>query len=93
MTATDVHEQTVPDGVSFVRDDVTDPTRSVYDGADVIFARNLPPELHRPVRRVAREVGAACWFTTLGGDPPMVPVEPEQLPGGVTLYRAVDGPG
>ncbi|MDS0260712.1 UPF0146 family protein [Haloarcula sp. S1CR25-12] len=93
VTATDIRERPVPEGVSFVRDDVTDPTLSVYEGADIVFARHLPPELQRPVRQVARRVGAACWFTTLGGDPPVVPVEPEQLPGGVTLYRTVDGPG
>ena len=90
VTATDLHERSVPEGVGFVRDDVTDPTLSTYEGVDIVFARNLPPELHRPVRRVARRVGADCWFTTLGGDPPAVPVEPEQLPGGVVLYRTVE---
>jgi len=91
VTATDIRERSVPDGVTFVRDDVTEPELSVYQEADIVFARNLPPELHRPVRDLARRVDAACWFTTLGGDPPVVPVEPEQLPGGVTLYRATDG--
>jgi len=55
-----------------------------------VFARNLPPELQRAVRAVARRVGADCWFTTLGGDPPVVPVDSEQLSGGVTLYRATE---
>ena len=91
VTATDIRERSVPDGVTFVRDDVTEPELSVYQEADIVFARNLPPELHRPVRDLARRADAACWFTTLGGDPPVVPVEPEQLPGGVTLYRATDG--
>jgi uncharacterized UPF0146 family protein len=90
VTATDIHERSVSEGVRFVRDDVTEPTLSVYQGADIVFARNLPPELQRPVRRLAREVGAACWFTTLGGDPAVVPCEAEQLPGGVTLYRVVE---
>ncbi|MBX0322231.1 hypothetical protein EGH21_04195 [Halomicroarcula sp. F13] len=93
VTATDVRPRRVPDGVTFVVDDVTDPERSVYEGADVVFARNLPPELHRPLRAVARRVGAACWFTTLGGDQPTVPVGREQLPGGETLYRVSEGPG
>ncbi|MDS0280841.1 UPF0146 family protein [Haloarcula onubensis] len=89
VTATDIRERRVPTAVKFVRDDVTDPTLSVYESADIVFARNCPPELQRPVRDVARRVGAACWFTTLGGDPAVVPVETEQLAGGVTLYRTV----
>ena len=93
VTATDIRRRSVPAGVEFVRDDVTEPTLSVYDGADVVFARNLPPELQRPAVRVARQVDAACLFTTLGGDPAVVSAEPEQLPGGVVLYRATDGPG
>ncbi|MFC7027371.1 UPF0146 family protein [Halomicroarcula sp. GCM10025324] len=93
VTATDIDPRPVPDGVRFVVDDVTDPDRSVYAGADVVFARNLPPELHRPTRAVARSVDAACWFTTLGGDPPTVPVDTEQLPGGETLYRATGRDG
>jgi len=92
VTATDIRERSVPDPVSFVRDDVTQPTLSVYEGADIVFARNLPPELQRPVRTLARRVDAACWFTTLGGDPAVVPAEAEQLPGGVVLYRATDAP-
>ncbi|WP_324756529.1 UPF0146 family protein [Haloarcula sp. GH36] len=90
VTATDIERRSVPEGVEFVLDDVTDPEPAVYEGTDVVYARNLPPELHRPVRSVARTVGATCWFTTLGGDPPVVPVDPESLPGGVTLYRVTD---
>ena len=90
VTVTDVDPKPVPESVRFVVDDVTEPTLAVYEAADVIFARNLPPELHHPARAVAREVDAAFWFTTLGGDQPAVPVEREQLPGGETLYRATD---
>jgi uncharacterized UPF0146 family protein len=90
VTATDVSHCTVPEAVTFVRDDVTDPDRSVYEGADAIYARNLPPELHRPAREVARAVDATLLFTTLGGEQPIVPVSRETLPG-ETLY-VVDGP-
>jgi uncharacterized UPF0146 family protein len=86
VTATDVHHRDVPDGVRFVRDDVTDPDLPVYRGADVVYALNLPPELHRPVRTVARRVDADCLFTTLGGDPPAVAVTPEQVSGD-TVYH------
>jgi len=89
VTATDVrgsrHE--MPDGVRFVRDDVTNPDRPVYRGASVLYALNLPPELQRPAARLASDVGAAFEFTTLGGDPAVVSARPETLPGG-TLFVA-----
>ncbi len=87
ITATDVHERPVPDGVRFVRDDVVDPEPSVYAGADAIYALNLPPELHRPALEVARTVDADFLFTTLGGDGPAVPVERKTIGTG-TLYVA-----
>ncbi len=80
VTATDIHERSVPDAVEFVRDDVTDPTLSVYADAAAIYALNCPPELHRPVLDIARAVDAVFCFTTLGGDPPSVPVERHTLP-------------
>jgi len=82
VTATDVRERAVPPGVRFVVDDVTDPARSLYAGADVIYALNLPPELQRPARDLARAVGVPLWFTTLGGDPVVIPVRRETIPGG-----------
>jgi uncharacterized UPF0146 family protein len=87
VTATDIHERPVPDGVTFVRDDVTDPDPSVYADADAIYALNCPPELHRPMRDLAEAVDAAFLFTTLGGDPPTVPVDRQTLPG-ETLFVA-----
>jgi uncharacterized UPF0146 family protein len=94
VTATDVVEREVPSAVQFVVDDVTDPDAGVYADADAVYALNVPPELHRPLRAVARDHDAVCLFTTLGGDQPAVPVDREQLPGGETLYRVrEDGPG
>jgi uncharacterized UPF0146 family protein len=94
VTATDVSERSVPASVGFVLDDVTDPERSVYADAEAVYALNLPPELHRPLGEVARSVGADCLFTTLGGDPPIVPVSRESLSGtGETLFVAEAGPG
>lgn len=75
VRATDVTAQQAPHGVSFVRDDVTAPDRDVYAGADAIYALRLPPELQRPVRDVAGAVGADLYFTTLGGDPAILPAE------------------
>ena len=85
VTATDVHEREVSPDVRFVIDDVTAPDLSVYAGADVIYALNLPPELHRPARDIAEAVGARLCFTTLGGDQPELPVTRLTIPG-ETLY-------
>ncbi|MFC6716460.1 UPF0146 family protein [Natrialbaceae archaeon GCM10025810] len=81
VTATDVHRREVPEGVAFELDDIFDPDIDVYEGADAIYALNLPPELHRPAFAVARAVDADFLFTTLGGDQPTVPVRREPVPG------------
>jgi len=88
VTATDVRDRPVPDGVTFVRDDVIDPDRSVYEGAAALYALDLPPELHRPTLALARSVDAAFCFTTLGGDPPSVPVADRRTLPGETLFVA-----
>ncbi|WP_049915599.1 UPF0146 family protein [Natrialba taiwanensis] len=85
ITATDIYQRDVPERVQFVRDDIVDPNLSVYADADAIYARNLPPELHRPARDVARAADAAFLFTTLGGDQPAIPVERQTIQAG-TLY-------
>ena len=87
VTATDIVDRETPPEVEFVRDDVTAPTPSVYEGADALFAQNLPPELHKPTARLAARVGADCLFTTLGGDPPLIEVSRETVPG-ETLFLA-----
>jgi len=81
VTATDICDRQLPAGVRFVRDDVTDPTLSVYAEADALYALNLPPELHGAVSRLADRIDSAFLFTTLGGDPPTVPVGRETVPG------------
>jgi uncharacterized UPF0146 family protein len=86
LTVTDVCDRRIPDPVEFVRDDVTDPDRSVYRGADAVYALNCPPELQRPLASVARAVGAECLFTTLGGDPAIVDATPETV-SRHTLFR------
>lgn len=87
VTATDVSEQPVPDAVSFVRDDVTNPERAVYREAKAVYALNCPPELHRPIQQLAIEVDATFLFTTLGTDQPTIPVRRQTIPG-ETLYIA-----
>jgi hypothetical protein len=93
VTATDVFDATVPDGVRFVRDDVV-ARRDTLDGhpgapydADALYGLNLPAELQSPARDVAHAAGADCLFTTLGFEEPVVPVARETV-GGETLYVA-----
>ncbi len=92
VVATDIRERSVPDGVTFVVDDVTDPDLSVYADADALYALNCPPDLHGSVDDLARRLGVPFLFTTLGGDPPTVPVTPETIPGD-TLFRSGYEPG
>ncbi|WP_436903217.1 UPF0146 family protein [Halovenus halobia] len=94
VTATDIVDRDTPPGVDFYRDDVTDPERSLYNGAEAVFAQNLPPELHRPMAQLAHAVGAECLFTTLGGDPPLVEVRRETV-SGETLFvvQSIQGAG
>ncbi|MFO7926326.1 MAG: UPF0146 family protein [Halobacteriota archaeon] len=86
VTATDVHDRSVPDTVRFVRDDVTDPDPDLYRDVDAVYALNCPPELQRPLADTARTADADCLFTTLGGDPAVVDATPETLSGD-TLFR------
>ena len=93
VTATDIEQCPVPDGVDFVVDDVTDPDRSIYTAAEAIYARRLPPELQRPTWELARNVGAACFFTTLGGDPALVPAETRTTAAGTVHVSLRGDPG
>ena len=87
VTATDVVDRSVPDGVRFVRDDVTDPDPALYADADLLYALNCPPELQRPLVDAATAAEATWAFTTLGADPAVVDASPRTLPGG-TLFTA-----
>ena len=99
VVAVDVEQRPVPEGVRFVRDDVVEiAERASDDGAsqstlpaqyrvDAVYALNLPPELHRPTLTLAEAVDAAFVFTTLGGDPAIVPAKVETI-GRETLYVA-----
>ena len=85
VRATDVvHRETPPD-VSFVRDDVRDPDLDMYEGVEALYALRLPPDLQRHVWRLARDVDADLLFTTLGGDPALIPCRPRTVREG-TLF-------
>lgn len=85
VVAVDRHPVEAPDGVRFLRDDVTDPRLSAYPDADAVYALNLPPDLHAPVVDLARDLGADVAFTTLGTDPATVRTSLESVAGG-TLH-------
>ncbi|ERG96274.1 UPF0146 family protein [Haloquadratum walsbyi] len=90
IVATDIVSCPVPDSVTFVRDDIVATSKqhvpkSLYD-VELLYALNLPPELHRPFRDVADAVGADCRLTTLGYDVPVISCHPVSLPGGETVY-------
>ncbi len=99
VVAVDVNRYSVPEGVQFVRDDVVEiaeraagdsPPQSTLPAqyrVDAVYALNLPPELHRPTLALAEAVDAAFVFTTLGGDPAIVPARAETI-GRETLYVA-----
>jgi hypothetical protein len=55
------------------------------DGFDAVYARRLPAELQSPTTRLARRIDAACVFTTLGFEEPVVPVE-RRSHSGATVY-------
>jgi uncharacterized UPF0146 family protein len=100
VTVTDVRDPreagvTIPDTVRFVRDDVVAASEAADPHpcyrAEAYYALNCPPELHRPIRTLARRHDADLLFTTLGGDQPAIPVARETLPG-ETLFVARSGP-
>lgn len=82
VVAIDVHERAVPDGVRFLRADVTtlDPDSVAPVGA--VYALNLPPELHRPTVEFARALAAPLLFTTLGFDEPAVAARRHRIDAG-----------
>ncbi len=86
VLATDVVERSVPENVSFARDDVTDPTLSHYADAEAIYALRLPPDLQPAVATVAARVDIPLYFTTLGGDPPVIETSLQAVRSG-TLYE------
>ena len=88
IIATDIHQCYPPEGVKFFLDDICDPSIELYSKADIIYALNLPPELHRPTFDVALEVESKFLFTTLGTDFPEIPVQIETIPG-ETIYWAL----
>lgn len=85
VTATDVVDRAVPRGVTFRREDVTDPDPAAYADVDLVYALNCPPDLQVPLVDLADAAGATWAFTTLGTDPAVVPASPRTV-GNETLF-------
>lgn len=75
VTAVDIAAVDVPPAVRFVRADIhtIDPTR--FEPVGAVYARRLPPELHRATYRLARSLDADLYFTTLGGEFPAIDID------------------
>jgi uncharacterized UPF0146 family protein len=92
VTALDVTERDAPPAVRFLIEDVTDPDPERYDDVDAIYALALPPDLQVPVADLAKTLSVPLYFTTLGADPPVVPIEIRTIQEG-TLYVLSDRGG
>ena len=57
-------------------------------GVDAVYARNLPAELQRPTVALAERLDAACLFTTLGFEEPVVDVRRRSTESETVVYVA-----
>ncbi|VTT87152.1 Uncharacterized conserved protein [Halorubrum sp. DM2] len=55
---------------------------------DAVYARNLPAELQSPTVALAERLDAACLFTTLGFEEPVVDVRRRSTESGPVVYVA-----
>jgi len=69
VIVTDVAEPPKLSGrVKFVRDDITEPKSSIYEGAALIYAVRPPPELQPYLLEVARKAGADLLIKPLASE-------------------------
>lgn len=87
VVATDIAPCETSDAIQFVRDDLRDPEMALYEAADVLYARRLPAELQAAAAALAERVACPLYFTTLGFEEPVIPVERIQTEATV-WYRA-----
>jgi hypothetical protein len=66
VRCTDIKETTVPEGVSFMIDDVFSPDISLYKGADVIYAIRPAIEMIPPMLALARTINCDLIVYHLG---------------------------
>lgn len=56
LIATDIRSVSVPEGVEFRKDNVTEPKLEIYQNSDLIFSIRAPPELYTPLLKLTKEV-------------------------------------
>lgn len=61
---------------------------SAAAGVDAVYARNLPAELQSSTVALAERLDAACLFTTLGFEEPVVEVRRRSAASGTVVYVA-----
>ncbi len=76
VLAVDIEAYDLPAPIEFIQADIRHLDPASVTLIDAVYARRLPPELHRPVARFAQEVDAILYFTTLGGELPEISVDP-----------------
>jgi uncharacterized UPF0146 family protein len=93
VAAADVTALAADDGDRAIRDALG--PDAVGDGADArerkvdaVYARNLPAELQRATVALAERLDAACLFTTLGFEEPVVEVRRRSRESGTVVYVA-----
>ncbi len=90
VSAIDVVECAVPPSVRFFTADVSSVAHTRLEPADAVYARRLPPELHRVTAQLAQALDADLHFTTLGGEFPAINVDIASA-GATTVYSVVRG--
>lgn len=90
ILCTDIREREPPEGMRFVRDDITCPRMDLYIGSDCIYAIRPGEEMMLPLVNLASEVGADLLvyhlgFEIYGDGGEVIPV------GKVLLHRYVMG--
>jgi uncharacterized UPF0146 family protein len=84
VAAADVTALATSNDERAVRDEIG--PDAVGDGVDAVYARNLPAELQRPTVALAERLDAACLFTTLGFEEPVVDVRRRATESGTVVY-------
>lgn len=90
VLAVDIARVSVPDGVEFLRADVRSLDSDRIGPVDAVYARRLPPELHKPSARLAARAGADLYFTTLGGEFPIVETQTLTGPDETVYTRQIE---